>query len=370
MKKFLLLSVFFFIFFSCDSNRVEPGFSKRAVESVKEDRPERKVPVETRTILLTHEAVGTIRPLTESVIESQTSATVRQVLCVPGAAVKKGEILVKLDDRRLKTRLNQAEEGVSIARKQLTQSEKSVDESKAGLDQAQSDFNRTKKLFDSGIVSSQQLERDQSAYRQSRARLEKSGQVKQAAMAAVRRAEEVVKEARISLGFADITSPADGVVARRMIDPGDLAVPGKPLLIIQTSGALRLEANVREGLIHRISKGETYRVKIETLNKTFPSVIEEILPYADPDTRTFLVKASLPMTDGIYPGMFGRLIIPVQPEQTFLIPRQAITRVGQLEMVKVKDKDQWRLVYIKTGKIFDEKIEILSGLSGNDTIGY
>jgi len=99
----------------------------------------------------------------------------------------------------------------------------------------------------------------------------------------------------------------------RMIDPGDLAIPGKPLLMIQTSGALRLEANVREGLISRIVLGNDYQIRIETIGKTVVSKIDEIVPYADPATRTFLIKASLPETPGIYPGMFGRLLIPKDP---------------------------------------------------------
>ncbi len=79
------------------------------------------------------------------------------------------------------------------------------------------------------------------------------------AKASIRQAQEIVKEAQIALSYSEITSLVTGVVVERMIDPGDLAVPGKSLLIIQTSGALRLEANVREGLISRVvRKFESY----------------------------------------------------------------------------------------------------------------
>jgi multidrug efflux pump subunit AcrA (membrane-fusion protein) len=140
--------------------------------------------------------------------------------------------------------------------------------------------------------------------------------------------------------------------------------------MIQTSGALRREAHGREGLISRISLGETYGVHIQTLGKTVSSTIEEIVPYADPATRTFLVKVSLPETSGIYPGMFGRLLIPVEQTQTLLIPQKAVIQVGQLELVYVKNDDLWQSVYIKTGRRFGEKIEVLAGLTGNETIGY
>lgn len=372
MKKpffFLLLSFLILAFLGCDNNKIQPGFSTNKT-SMSQAVPEHLARVESLKITHMYEAAGTIRPLTESIIESQASAKVIEVFCVPGALVKKGQLLIQLDSRRLETRFKQAKEGLSIAKKQLVQTDKLINEAKANLDQAQLTYNRTKKLFDSAIVSSHNLEQDKSDFLQANARFENAEQAKQAANAVVRQAKEFVKEAQIALGYAKITSPANGVVAKKMIDPGDLAVPGKPLLIIQTSGALRLEANVREGLINRVSKGQEYLVRIETINKTIPSQIQEIHPYADPATRTFLVKASLPDTPGLYPGMFGRLLIPVEQEKTLLIPKKAVTRIGQLELVKIKNQDHWQLVYIKTGKVFDEKIEVLSGLLENETIGY
>jgi len=372
MKKknfYLSLLLILLIFFACENDKIKPGFSKTGTLEKISD-PENITRVEKQKITQMYEAVGTIRPLTESVIESQISAQVIKVSCVPGTSVKKGQFLIELDARRLTAQLKQAKEGLAVAKNSLKQTYKSMDEAKAGLDQAKAAYNRTKKLFEADIVPSQTLEINKSAYLQAKARLEKSQEAESAAKSSIRNAREIIKEAQIALGYARITSPATGVVVERMIDPGDLAVPGKPLLMIQTSGALRLEANVREGLISRVILGNDYQVKIETVGKTVLSQIEEIVPYADPSTRTFLVKASLPATPGIYPGMFGRLLIPVAKEKTLFIPEKAVIRVGQLELVYVKKEDTWQSVYIKTGRQFDKKIEVLSGLKGNETIGY
>jgi len=326
--------------------------------------------VENQEITRIYEAVGTIRPLTESIIESQVNAKVVKVPCVPGTPVKKGQTLIQLDARQLTAQLKQAKEGLSVAKTLLTQTYKSMDEIKAGLDQAKAAYKRTKKLFESDIVPSQNLEIDKARYLQAKARLEKAQGSELSAKASIRQAKEIVKEAQIALGYSVIKSPATGIVVERMIDPGDLAVPGKPLLMIQTSGTLRLEANVREGLISRVIPGNNYQVQIETIGKNVLSKIDEIVPYADPATRTFLVKASLPDTPGIYPGMFGRLLIPVEKEQTLLIPQKAVIRVGQLELVYVQKDEVWQSVYIKTGKKLGEKIEVLAGLIENETIGY
>ena len=369
MNKFLIVFLLSLTALACDSDTIPPG--KTGDTGVKGVAVRQTTGVESHVIARTQSAVGTIRPLTETRIESQVSGQVLNVDVTASERVTAGQLLVKLDSRQLTARLEQAKEGLSIAKNGVLQAQKAGEASQAGLDQARSAYLRTKTLFEKNVVPSQQLEIDRAAYLQAKARLERSKEEIQAARTGIRKAREVVTEAKIALEYAQIKSPAPGVVVERLVDPGDIAVPGKPLLIIQTSGSLRLEARVREGLIHKVIQGQTYDVEIQTPGKAISATIEEIAPYADPDTRTFLVKAALPETPGIFPGMFGRLIIPIDREKTLLIPREAVIRVGQLEMVNVKSKDgAFQPVYIKTGQIFDEKIEVLAGLNGSETIGY
>ncbi|MCP4020864.1 MAG: efflux RND transporter periplasmic adaptor subunit [Desulfobacteraceae bacterium] len=371
MKKIfstLLVIIGCFALFACESDTIDPGQSKAG--STPTLSFETLLQPEKVEITQMVEAVGTIRPKTESKIESQVTAQVERVLCRPGTRVKKDQVLIELDARTLLAKLKQANEGLEFTKNSLQQAQKSQEEAKAGLDQTHSTYLRSKKLVESRIVSSHQYEIDKATYLKAKARLEKSKQAKLAAGSSIRQAEHIVKEAGIALGFSRIKAPAEGIVARRMIDPGDLAVPGKPLLIIQTSGALRLEASVRESLISRIVQGKKYGVRIETAGILVTSKIEEIVPYADPDTRTFLVKAAIPDTPGIYPGMFGRLLIPVKKKAVLLIPKEAVTRVGQLELVHVQNKESWSKVFIKTGKEYDQRLEVLSGLDGNETIGF
>ncbi len=376
MKKHPFLSLLFLflpLVFSCENNTIPPGFSMDTTQN--EILVQHTTGVESRQVTQIYEAVGTIRPLTETIIESQVSSQILKINVVPGARVEATQVLVLLDTRQLNTRLEQAKQGLAYANNTLSQAKKAIDEAKAGQDQANAAYLRTKILFEKEVVTSQQMEIDRAAFLQAKARYEKSREGVQAAKSNIRQATEVVKEARIGLGYASIKAPASGVVVERLIDPGDQAIPGKPLLIVQTSGSLRLEARVREGLIGKIIHGNPYEVGIETLKTNVTATIEEIAPYADPSTRTFLVKAALPDTPGIYPGMFGRLLIPVKTQATLLIPKEAVIRVGHLEMVNVqapddKNKKRYRSVYIKTGKVIGQKIEVLSGLTGTETLGY
>jgi HlyD family secretion protein len=96
--------------------------------------------------------------------------------------------------------------------------------------------------------------------------------------------------------------------------------------------------------------------------------VEEVEPSADPSTRTILVKVGLPEQGDIFPGMFGRLLLPVKEREAVLIPRKALRRIGQLEVVTVDLNGRWGQVFVTTGRVFGEKIEILSGLKGNERV--
>ena len=171
--------------------------------------------------------------------------------------------------------------------------------------------------------------------------------------------------------YSKILAPEEGVVLKRFVEPGDLALPGKPLIALRTTGALRLEAYVREGLITRVAPGTALTAAIDTLGKTVAATVEEVVPYADPDSRTFLVKAAIPPVEGLYPGMFGKLQVPVGLQRIVTIPDKAIRRVGQLELVHVQSGEGWQVRHIQTGvRLDDGSVEILSGLDGTETIGW
>ena len=76
-------------------------------------------------------------------------------------------------------------------------------------------------------------------------------------------------------------------------------------------------------------------MQIEGLNKQCSGTVSEIVPEAQSASRTFQVKVTGPCPPGIYTGMFGRILIPLEEEQVLVIPRQAVRNVGQLELVEV-----------------------------------
>ncbi len=286
------------------------------------------------------EAVGTVRPRTETRVEAQVAGRVLKVSVRPGEEVKAGQLLVVLENQEYRARLAQAREGLSAAR--------------AALDLAEREYGRLNRLLKTGAAPKRDVDRAKESLQQ--------------AQSSHGRALKQVEEAEISLSYTRVKAPERGQVVKRFIEPGDLALPGRPLLILQTSGALRLEALVREGLIQKVRMGQEMDVEIPALGHGIKGKVEEIVPTADPATRTFLVKVILPDTEGLYSGMFGRLLIPVGQEKVVLAPEKAIRRVGQLEMVLIRQKDGWRQVYVTTGRRHQGMVEILSGLNGGETL--
>ncbi len=313
-------------------------------------------------------AVGTVRPRTETSIEAQVTARILEVKVRPGDEAEKGDILIVLDAGQLQARLDQARQAVLSAQARKLQADQAVHSAEAVLTEAEAAYNRTRNYFENEAATEQDMERARSSFLQARSGVEHSRQRLQEAEAGVRQAEKAVEEARIALSYTRILTPESGRVAKRTAEPGDMAWPGKTLMVLHTRGAFRLESLVREGLIDRIRVGNKMRVYFDVLDETFEGLVDEVVPTADPVTRTFLVKVDLPRLEGLYPGMFGRLLVPVGDRRIVTVPLEAVIRVGQLEMVTVRAVDRWERVFIKTGRIRGDRVEVLAGLEGLETL--
>ncbi|MEF2231415.1 MAG: efflux RND transporter periplasmic adaptor subunit [Pseudodesulfovibrio sp.] len=317
------------------------------------------------------DAVGTVKARTDSRVEAQVTGRVLEVLVRPGDKVKAGDELIRLDDRATQAQLGRSRQAQESARSQIGQARDALASAQAGFDKAESTYRRMKQLFDQKVVTAEEVEKAEAAHLQARAALSQAREAVVEAQSRTQEAAKVVQEAEIGLDYTTIRAQEDGEVAQRLAEPGDLAFPGKALLSLQTGASLRLEAMVRESVIGRVRIGDSLPVVISALEGGAPitGAVDEIEPLADPVTRSFLVKARLPELPGLYPGMFGRLLIPLGEREGVLAPEAAVTRVGQLETVRVRSGDDWQTVYVRTGARHGDRVEILSGLSGGEALG-
>lgn len=317
-----------------------------------------------------YEAVGTVQPKTETTVEAQITGRVLDILVRPGQSVQRGDPLVKLDSRESTARLERTQQAAQSAASGVEQARQSLAAATAAFDKARSTYRRMEQLYKEKVITQEELEQSESAYLQARAEHQRAQGGLEQARSRLAEAQKGVEETRIGLGYTDIVSQVDGEVAKRFAEPGDLAFPGKPLLSIQTSGALRLEARVREGAIGRVRLGMELPVDIPALGPSgsLTGVVEEMEPLADPGSRSFLVKVGLPHAPGLYPGMFGNLMVPLDTVEVVRVPAAAVRSVGQLDTVRIRTRDGWETVYVKAGRTVDGETEILSGLSGGETV--
>lgn len=298
------------------------------------------VEVRARMLPRVETAVGAIQPVHRVDIAARILARILEMNAVAGQKVKAGDVLVRLDDADLRSRVKQAQAA--------------LDEAGAAMNQARIEESRTRALFDQQRATSIEMDRSATALK--------------SAQAAVDRSTQALDEARTTLAFATLASPIDGIVVDKRASAGDTATPGQVLVALLDPTRMQLVAPVREALSRRLKVGQPVDVSIEILDHPCTGTISEIVPEADAASRSFAVKVTGPCPEGVLAGMFGRLLVPLDAEQVLTIPRNAVRSVGQLELATVRSPagDQRRTLRI--GRTLGEDVEILAGLAAGEKV--
>ena len=348
-------------------DRIEPGM---APEPHGVEAPRRTAIAQRTEVPVFEYAVGTVASRTRVGVAAQVTARIISIAANAGESVTRGETLVVLDDRELKARFEQAREGLEAAQANRDRQKQARIRAEALLTQAKARYDRIVSLRERGAATPEELEGGEAGLRAAGAGVDDATAAIVAAEARIQQADQVVAEARIALGHARIEAPIDGVVAERNAEPGDLAWAGRNLLVVLDPKALRLEAQVREGRIAHVRLGQRLRIELPAAETTVEGSVSEIIPWADPNSRTFRVHIDFEPVPGVYPGMFGRLRLPIGSRDVLHVPREAVTVVGQLDTVLVRIGDRWERRLITTGGVVgDDGVEVLSGLRGGESVG-
>lgn len=346
--------------------------------------------VEMRSFPLMIEQVGTLRTRTEALVSSRIMAQVREILVREGAEVRgpdaQGQgatILARLDDRDIQARLRQAEsqlQAVGRARRaaqsKLEAARAQVEAAKASMDQANSDYGRIEQLHKERAATGQQLDQARANRDMTLARHRAALQEAQAVEAEIQRIdaqraelEAGLQEARVMLSHTIIQAPFSGRVTRKLVEVGDLVVPGRPMLVLESPSHPELHAVVSESLLPALRLGQVLPVQVDSLGRTMDGRLLEIVPSADPTTRTLLVKVGLGPQPDLVSGLFGRVRIPAGTYQALVVPARAIRTVGQLHLVDVKGPDGYpERRFVTLGNSQGEMIEVLSGLKEGEEV--
>jgi membrane fusion protein, multidrug efflux system len=325
------------------------------------------VTVHAQTLADTYEAVGTVRSAITSTLGAEISGTVREVRVKPGDRVERGQLLAVLDDRSPRAQLAAAEAGVTESKEGLAEADQALQAATAERKLAEVTYHRYQDLLAKTSATQQEFDSAEARYKSAVANQAAAEARKRQMEARDLQAQSQQESAQTVFSYSRIVSPIDGVVTGKLVDTGTLVMPGTPIFTVEDTAHYRLEASVPEELLPKVRQGQ--RVPVWTGHGQFTGSVVEVVPAADPGSRTFLVKLALPSSCSCRSGEYGKASFRVGERKALAVPRAAVIERGQLEGVYVVDSSgiaQYRLV--KTGKSFGGQIEILSGLSEGEQV--
>ncbi|MGR8940864.1 MAG: efflux RND transporter periplasmic adaptor subunit [Gammaproteobacteria bacterium] len=318
-------------------HKTEPGQTPLSAPASKTFRTAR---VERQTLEEATSWPGTVTARTETRIAANFSARILEVTVRAGDRVKKGDIIARLDAKQLQAIEREAAAGVAAARAEAAR--------------ARADRHRTQSLFAQEAATRETFEHAEAEARRTQARLEA--------------AEYGLQQARIAQNETRLRAPFDGVIVSRLHEPGDMAMAGDPIAALFSASDLRLEAAMPAACRGRIELGGAVTIRIDTLDATLSGTVDEIVPAADPVTGNIVVRASLPESPGLQPGLFGWLQQACGAHAALLIPSAAVRRIGQIEIVTVIEGERALVRHVRSGRSHDDQVEILSGLDAGETV--
>lgn len=277
-------------------------------------------------------------------IASRLTGYVRKIYVHEGQRVKKGELLLSVDPTDVKGGINQARAAVAKA--------------EAALANAKANFDRYQALYQQHAVPKQQFQQ-----------IELGFNVAKGNYAA---ALSALQTARSQLNYSDVRAPFAGVVVSKLIDAGQLATPGQPLLNLQSSGHLQVQVQVDNRAFEHMTLGQDVSVTFDDSEfqaHTVQGVVERMVDAANPMTHTHTVKIGLPKNSGATSGDYARVQISLGSQQGITVPMTAVQRRAGIDGVFVVDKDgtaEFRMV--RLGDRMGDKVVVLAGLVAGDRI--
>ncbi|MGE5275528.1 MAG: efflux RND transporter periplasmic adaptor subunit [Acidobacteriota bacterium] len=296
--------------------------------------------VEQRILPAVTEVEGVVVGRLEAVLSSRLAAPVAEVRAVPGQTVRAGAVLVRLEQSEADSALEGARAGLAASR--------------SALELARRNRARYEKLEARQAAAAVELER---------ARQEEA-----AAAAGAASAEAALRRAETDRAQAVLTAPFDAVVVEKMVSPGDLAAPGRPLVRLASVSGRRVEAAPGEQEAAHLAVGDPVEVVVAGRAQT--GRVAEIVGAIDPATRRRTVRIDLPQGDEPPVGSFARVRLPGAAQPRLVVPERAIVARGGLEVAWTAGSDgRLALRYVRTGaRMGGGLVEVRSGLDAGDRV--
>ncbi|MFD1015373.1 efflux RND transporter periplasmic adaptor subunit [Winogradskyella rapida] len=286
---------------------------------------------------------GKIQAANSADLSTRMMGYVNKVHVNVGDKVRKGQLLVSINNADLQAKRAQVNAGIS--------------EATAAFNNAEKDYNRFKNLFAENSASQKEMDDMTANFNMAKARLESAKQMK--------------NEINAQFTYSNITAPFSGTITSKNVEAGNMANPGAPLISMETPGHFEVMAMVPESEISQIKNGTTVDILVKSISQTIKGTVTEVSTSAKNTGGQYLVKIDLDKTEAnILSGMFTTVQFPVEGKaetSMVLIPTDAIVTNGQLSGVYTVSQSQTALLrWLRLGRTFGDQVEVLSGLNADE----
>jgi RND family efflux transporter MFP subunit len=272
--------------------------------------------------VITHYA-GAIEPYTRSDLSARISGNILSIMKHEGDPVRQGELVAVIDDRELADRA-QAVDAEALAAQYRIAGAKSAYETQKSI------YERDVMLYREGAISKEALEKSRAAFDGAQATLS----ALQESFKGLRRSTAA---AQTQAGYAKIYAPFTGMVSKRWSDPGDLAVPGKPILTVEKLSPYKVVVQIPQEEMNRVKKGT--KVYLSNADQRQSAAVDRVYPALG---KNLLGSVEIVLTTRPFNLTSGSTVgvdLVVNMVSGLLVPENAILKTGQGAFVYVLDKN-------------------------------
>ena len=290
--------------------------------------------LEKQPVTIKQTVTGTLEAVNKIRLYNEESGRITRLPFYEGDRVKKGQVLVQLDDTLLK---------LDVAR------------ARAAREQAELDLSRVKTLLPKKIATEEEVAKAETEVD-------------------LARAEE--KRQLTRLQRSSIRSPIDGIITRRLHEPSDMLPAQSHILTVVDPTTLRLKASLAERWMPLVTTGQRVQLRIDALaGSTFEAQVSRIHPTINPQSHKGIIEILLkPVPPGALPGQFARATLSLDAGERLTLPVSAVQyEIAGAYIYRIKaeagnDITVVEKVHVETGRQFDERLEIVAGVAAGDRI--
>jgi RND family efflux transporter MFP subunit len=325
---------------------------------------------------------GTLAAEQEVILGMKVAGRISELPVDLGSAVRKGDVIARLDTTDFQLRMRQSEAALQQARVRLGLSPNGTEEdvnleqlapvrqARAQMDGAKARLDRAQQLAQSGLLAKSDLDATSSAYKVTEAQYADSLDEARNRQGVLAQRKSEMEIARQQLADSILYAPIDGMIRARSANVGQYIASGAPIATVVQMSPLRLRTEVPERESVSLRAGMPVRLTVEGSDGVHQGRIARLSPSFDEINRTLLVETEVANPAAlIRPGAFARAeIVTSSSQRALMVPAASVVTFAGIDRVFTITGDTAAEKRIKTGRRTDAGIEILEGIVAGDQV--